>query len=268
MKVFISWSGELSQKVAEALYAWLPAVIQTVRPFVSSDTNKGSRWHDVVARELEGSNFGILCITHENVYRPWLNFEAGALSKSIEKSHVSPFLIDIKPTDITGPLTQFQSTNYAYADVFRLVKSMNSTLEAPVGDLAIEQIFRAMWPQLKEPIDRAIKDAADTVKPVVPMRTVEEMLAELLDLARMQQKVLTCMDMVPQPGASGALATKSAGRGKVDSTEAVYLFSDALVVKPRMRQQLQAKPETASMVQIRALADLIIKSLAPAIDVN
>lgn len=54
--------------------------------------------------------------------------------------------------------------------------------------------------------------------------------------------------------------------GKVDLTEAGYLLQ-------RLREAADAaaapgKPETASMVQIRALADLIMKSLAPAIDVN
>ena len=264
MKVFISWSGELSQKVAEALNVWLPAVIQTVRPFVSSDTSKGARWHDVVARELEDSNFGVLCITSENVYRPWLNFEAGALSKSIQKSHVSPLLIDIKPADITGPLTQFQATNYSYTDVFRLVKSMNSALESPVGDVAIERIFRAMWPQLSEPIDRAIKETAGTGNPTMPSRTVEEMLTELLDLARMQQKTLA--DILPQPGASGSFSSKRGAHGKLDFTEAGYLLK-------RLRDAADAaavpgEPETASMVQIRALADLIMKCLAPAIDVG
>jgi hypothetical protein len=258
MKVFISWSGELGQKVAETLNIWLPAVIQTVQPFVSSDTTKGSRWHEVVARELEECNFGIACITRENVYQPWLNFEAGALSKFIQHSHVSPFLVNIKPTDITGPLTQFQSTSYTYADVFKLIKSMNSASELPVGDVPIERLFRAMWPQLKEPIDRAIVETTDVVKQAVPIRTTEEMLTELLNLTRMHQKTLE--DIVPPPRSPGSLTTE------VDFTEARYLLK-------RLRETadtaaVPGRPETPSMVQIRALTDLIMKCLAPAIDVK
>ena len=53
MKVFISWSGENSHKVATALHDWLPYIIQAVKPFMSSgDILKGERWTDVLAREL------------------------------------------------------------------------------------------------------------------------------------------------------------------------------------------------------------------------
>lgn len=265
MKVFISWSGELSQKVAEALRLWLPLMIQSVEPFVSSeDTYKGTRWHDVVARELEKSNFGILCVTRENVYRPWLNFEAGALSKSVQKSHVSPFLIDIKPADITGPLPQFQATSYIYGDVQRLIKSMNSTLESPLDDVRIERVFRALWPQLQDPIDQALKETVNSGKTVKPVRTAEGMLSELLDLARAQQKTLT--DVMSNPGRPGSLTTKLAALKEVDFTEAGYLLK-------RLREAAdtaasQSGPETASMVQIRALVDLVTKCLGPALDVN
>lgn len=101
MKVFISWSGDLSHKVAVILRDWLPSVIQSLESYVSSeDIDKGARWSTDISKELEDSSFGILCITRENLDPPWLNFEAGALSKSVDRSRVSPFLFGVKRSDI------------------------------------------------------------------------------------------------------------------------------------------------------------------------
>lgn len=80
-------------------------------PYVSSeDIDKGARWSTDIAKELEDSTFGILCVTKENLEAPWLSFEAGALSKTMEKSFVTPFLFDIKRSEVQGPILQFQST--------------------------------------------------------------------------------------------------------------------------------------------------------------
>src|SRR5579863_2718491 len=112
MKVFLSWSGELSHKIAIEMRDWLPFVIQSVEPYVSSeDIDKGTRWSIDIAKELENSSFGILCVTPQNLDAPWLNFEAGALSKAFNTASVSPFLFGLKPSDLKkSPLLQFQST--------------------------------------------------------------------------------------------------------------------------------------------------------------
>lgn len=111
MKVFISWSGKTSNAVAVLLKDWLPLVIQSVDPYVSSeDIQSGSRWAAEVASELDQSAIGILCVTAANIDAPWLNFEAGALSKSIDRSRVVPFLFRMNRSDMPdGPLVQFQS---------------------------------------------------------------------------------------------------------------------------------------------------------------
>ena len=129
MRVFLSWSGESSHKVACVLKEWLPSVIQSIRPYVSSqDIDKGARWSTDIAKELHESTFGILCVTRANIDAPWINFEAGALSKTIERSSVAPFLFDIKRSEVQGPLLQFQSTVNEKDDVFKLIASLNSAM--------------------------------------------------------------------------------------------------------------------------------------------
>ena len=111
MKVFLSWSGHKSHQVALVLRDWLPSVIQSIMPYVSSeDIDKGARWSTDIAKELEDSTYGILCVTKENLEAPWLLFEAGALSKMMDKSSVCPFIFDLKRAEVKGPILQFQST--------------------------------------------------------------------------------------------------------------------------------------------------------------
>jgi hypothetical protein len=104
VKVFISWSGQKSREVAVALRDWLPLVINSVEPFVSSeDINAGTRWQGEIAGALQTTNFGLVCVTRENHGAPWLNFEAGALAKAVDSSRVVPLAIDLKPSDIENP---------------------------------------------------------------------------------------------------------------------------------------------------------------------
>jgi hypothetical protein len=101
MKVFISWSGEKSKKLAEILKKWLPGVIQAIRPFFTpDDIEKGARWNTEISKELEESSVGIICLTRANLQAPWLMFEAGALAKRIDRSRVVPMLFGVKPTDL------------------------------------------------------------------------------------------------------------------------------------------------------------------------
>ena len=158
MKVFISWSGENSHKVACALRDWLPYMIQAIKPFVSTgDTCKGERWSDVLAKHLEDTQFGIICLTPSNVKASWLNFEAGALSKSIGQSSLSPLLFHIKPDELKGPLALFQSTTFSKEDIFNLLTTINNKLNPAARlDLALlRHTFEMWWPHLERALLQA-----------------------------------------------------------------------------------------------------------------
>jgi hypothetical protein len=189
MKVFISWSGPTSHKVAVALREWLPSVLQAINPYVSSeDIDKGSRWNTDISKELEDSSFGILCITPENIEAPWLNFEAGALSKSLDRARVAPFLFRVERAAITGPLLQFQSTLLETDDVRKLVKSLNAALdETAIDESRLDEIFDVWWPRLEADLE-SIEDEDPEEK--LPTRKQADVLAEILDLARSQQQLL------------------------------------------------------------------------------
>jgi len=152
MKVFLSWSGTKSQAVATAFHDWLPYVLQNAKPFISTgDIDKGNRWSEVLAKELREDAYGIICLTQDNFKKPWINFEAGAISKAIDIAYVSPFLFNVDPAEIQGPLQQFQFTVNKKADIFNLVRSINNRFE-PAHQLSyqvLSEVFEAWWSKLE-----------------------------------------------------------------------------------------------------------------------
>ena len=195
MKVFLSWSGETSHRVACAFRDWLPSVLQFVTPYVSSeDIDKGARWSSDIAHELEQAAYGILMITHENIGAPWIAFEAGALSKSIEKSRVTPFLFDLKRSDVQGPLLQFQSTVRARDDVQKLVESINKSAEEKEQLTAglLNKVFSVWWPQLEEALNSIPTPICEVVSDpgVTQNSDSAPILEEILELVRAQHRLL------------------------------------------------------------------------------
>lgn len=184
MKVFISWSGNNSKKLGETLRDWLPAVLQMVQPyFTPSDIEKGTRWNSEIAKELESSEVGILCVTRDNLHSDWVMFEAGALSKSLDKAHVCPVLFGIHNTDLAGPLKQFQTTEFDKEDFKKLVSVINNKLgENKLPAKVLDSVFEKWWPELKTKIDKILKKLSQD--DTEPIRTERGLLEEILELSR------------------------------------------------------------------------------------
>jgi len=154
VKLFISWSGERSHALGDALHDWIPLVLHYVEPWLSqADIEAGQRWAEQVAKELEASNFGIICVTRENVGSPWVLFEAGALAKSMQGSRVIPLLLDLEVRDITGPLAQFQAKKVERTGLLEVIQSLNQ-LATPhsVPEDRVMQLFDALWPEFEKKV--------------------------------------------------------------------------------------------------------------------
>lgn len=185
MKVFISWSGPKSRAIAEQLYKWLPYIIQPLKPFLSNGIRKGARWGDVLAHELEQTKYGILCITRQNIVSPWLNFEAGALSKLTGQARVAPVLFGIDPSTLTGPLSQFQATTVFNEnnkeEILGLLCSINDTLpeEQRVPPYILRATFDNCWHKFSADIGRAMKTPTkETATGLGWLYSVEDLISE------------------------------------------------------------------------------------------
>lgn len=190
MKVFICWSQERSKTIAEELRSWLKIVIQQIDPWMSDeDIRAGARWHPEITNILAECKVGIICLTPENLKSEWIHFEAGALSKTVEKTYVCPLLIgELDSKDVPYPLAQFQSKKADSDGIFDIVKTINSVLDKAVSlsDEMLKKTFDKWWPEL----EKVIKDlpAAQEKK---PQRKPDEMLEEILNSVRAMSNMIS-----------------------------------------------------------------------------
>lgn len=192
MIVFISWSGERSQALAAALRDWLPNVIQAIKPWMSDvDIDKGSRWSMDIAFQLNESKVGIICLTPENLEAPWILFEAGALSKTLEKPNVCPYLFQVEPADVKGPLVQFQATKAKKDDTRKLMSTINQALkDTALSERQLDEAFEVWWPKLED----HLKKIPDIQMKRKPMRSEREIIEEILELTREQTRIVKSYD--------------------------------------------------------------------------
>jgi hypothetical protein len=186
MKVFISWSGDQSLAVAQALRDWLPQVIQAVDPWISvSDIEKGSRWAGEIAGQLEECRVGLICLTPKNLSAPWLLFEAGALAKTLDKTFVCPYLLDLQYSDVRDPLAQFQLTRADEEDTRKLLRTINRAVALVANEQALSEVrlhatFEKWWPDL-ESTPQHIPSPSGSVP---QKRSERELLEEILEGVR------------------------------------------------------------------------------------
>lgn len=196
MKIFISWSGERSEALAKALRDWFPLVLHYVEPWHSqSDIQAGERWSVEIAKELENCNFGVICISRENLNSPWILFEAGALAKSMQDGRVIPLLLDLDFKEVSGPLAQFQSKKADNVGMKELVTSLNRASTSPVPDAQLEKLFPALWGDLEKQIAAIPKGTA----PTAVKRPQGDILEELVSSVRnVEVRVREAIDDEPQ----------------------------------------------------------------------
>lgn len=147
-RLFISWSRSQASAIAPLVKTFCQDVLGIEDIFLSNEIDSGRRWSDEIADALENCNAGLIIVTDENKGAPWLNFEAGAISKRVADANVIPLLWDISVGDIADtPLNQFQSKTFEKDDILFVMQSL-----AKVWDLSVESIsrrFEAMYPALE-----------------------------------------------------------------------------------------------------------------------
>lgn len=122
MKIFLSWSGVVSQKEADLFDKFIGKVLSnmSVETFYSPNIGKGKLWEPEIFDSLKDSSYGFIFVTEDNCDSPWLNYEAGALDAGLLNSgkkdaKIVPIILDQnvlnKMQKISSPLRRFQCFN-------------------------------------------------------------------------------------------------------------------------------------------------------------
>lgn len=120
MMLFIGWSKDASRAIAQTFRDWILEVNSKIFPFVSfEDIRPGMDWRKTLSQSLMKANFGVLCMTEENLNAPWLLYETGLLSMATSQNNpdgeprIAPILFGVAHTDsLPDALHPYQSVRY------------------------------------------------------------------------------------------------------------------------------------------------------------
>ncbi len=158
------------------------------------DLQAGSRWAAELAGELDGTQVGIIVITKDNLDEPWVNYEAGALSKTVngDSARVIPLLMGIQKSEVGYPLAQFHMVDGDKDGVFELLKALNAGMPSPQEEAWLTDVFDTWWPKLEPELAQTPTEAAKAQQVVAqPQRGPQDMLTEVLDLLREMRREQT-----------------------------------------------------------------------------
>lgn len=167
---------------------WLPYVIPQLQPWVSTvDIDTGTMSMESIHAELADTTYGIVCTTSENQAKPWINYEAGALWKSVgSKSHVAPLLIDIEREAVTSPLRNLQSRVLTVpaqrrAEMKMLIDSLNKAMDNSMPQPLLDELFDNQWHKMEANLLQ-LEDNVYAYKP--EMSKVERRLEDIFQVVQ------------------------------------------------------------------------------------
>mgnify|MGYP000004652671 CR=1 FL=1 len=164
LTIFISWSRNPAKDIADKLQILLDKIFPNpdIEFFLSSSGKNeivaGEDFRNKLDNNLMDSNFGILILTKNNFERPWMMFEAGALSKGDNKSRIIPLFFDRDNRKIESPIEKFQNIEYNKEGLLKIIFSITKSLydSDELGDnqkQLLENQLDTNWKSFKNDID-------------------------------------------------------------------------------------------------------------------
>jgi hypothetical protein len=247
--------------------------MNAVAPWMSElDIDKGERWNSVIADVLNNSKVGIFCVTPDNVSRPAILFEAGAISKSVTDARTCVLLEGMQSSDLSWPWAQFQATRlHDQKDMFKMLCDLNRwVVEAGEPGLSPEHFQKQLgmwWPQFQAELQAKPAEAAAHV----PQRSDKDMLVEILELLRSQKRESASFEMITAEIQKARVVTEERAKEQLAAIEA-RVYQEGLNVHSGLKDAMASAlsregHETASKAllqsSVRVTADRTCLVLVP-----
>jgi hypothetical protein len=207
------------------------------------------------------SDYGIICLTHDNMASVWINFEAGALSKALESARVCPLLFGIKKMEVKGPINQFQMAYPQKDDFYLLLKSINEASgDKKIPENILAGTFSAMWSSIEESFNIIIGELSNnalelkTIEPEIKEQALDEMLEILRSLQRNANEKISTMQIADALYfALNRYASKKDKSERISSQDLWQLLM--LKLKPQLKTFLREASITAPCILVDVSAN-------------
>jgi hypothetical protein len=151
---FLSWSGALSREIASYIKDEILDTLfgDSIEPFISSEIGVGDAFVQRIFTRLIKSDFGIVCITAENIEKPWVSFECGGLINNIKKENLYVLLADVSVEmlkRLNPPLSEFQAVGLDRAGIINLIKKISISV-LQTGSVMYENKIHENWDKYRE----------------------------------------------------------------------------------------------------------------------
>ena len=151
------------------------------------DIHKGTRFLEEIDNALQYCKAGIVCLTPENSHSVWVAFEAGALASRMETSKlVIPLLSRMRPAELHGPLSMFQTCQLTKEDMLQLVRNLNdlNSEEDIIVENRLEATFDGVWPTFEAQIPEIEKRQTFRGMTIPARKSETELIEEVLDVSK------------------------------------------------------------------------------------
>ena len=134
MKAYISWSGDLSRKVATTLQHWLTKNIYPIQILdIETDIQIGQSWKMKIDEVFQSTELVIFCVTRNSLNSHWFTYELGYFTSKSNTKAIIPLLVDVEPSEVHGPIAYYQFYGIDNNSIHKLVSKIKDISRSKTG---------------------------------------------------------------------------------------------------------------------------------------